>query len=319
MSVKLPTRLSFFPITMFAIVMGLSGLTLVYQKAAGVYGIPEIVGEGLALFDGTVFIVIAGLYLLKWVRYPFAVKEEIQHPVRINFFAATSISFLLLTLVSFPYYPSLSKALWYIGTALHTFLTFYTISAWINRNLEITHSNPAWFIPIVGNVIIPVGGAPFAPTGVLMFYFSIGMLFWLVLFTIILYRIIFHHQLAQKFIPTLFILIAPPAVGFLAYLKITGHIDLMAHFFLSSGLFFTFLLFFMAKSFMRIQFYISWWAFTFPMAAITLAVMAAWHHEPEPVYWWLGSIFLAITTAIVAIVAFRTVEHIFKGEICVQE
>ena len=65
----------------------------------------------------------------------------------------------------------------------------------------------------------------------------------MILFALILYRIIFHHQLVEKFMPTMFIFIAPPAIGFIAYIKIVGQLDLTAQFLYDIGLFFTLLLF----------------------------------------------------------------------------
>ncbi len=312
-------RLRFFPITLFAVIMGFSGLAICYQKASEIFGITDIVGNGLATIDLLLFALIFGTYMLKWIKYPSEVKEEFMHPIRLNFFAAISISMLLLAIVFHPIFSPLAQALFWVGVAVHTFLTFYTISFWINHNFEITHSNPAWFIPIVGNVLIPVSGSGFADPAFLMFYFSLGMLFWIVLFTVIFYRIIFHNQLAQKFIPTLFILIAPPAVGFIAYIKVGGTFDMFAHFLLNIALFFTFLLFFMFKNFTKLKFFISWWAFTFPLAAITIASMLAYHLSGFLTYKIFSVFFLAVTTVVVSIVAVRTVEHMIKKEVCVQE
>jgi tellurite resistance protein len=39
---------------------------------------------------------------------------------------------------------------------------------------------------------------------------------WAVMFTIIMNRIVFHNPLPQKLMPTLFILIAPPAVALIS-------------------------------------------------------------------------------------------------------
>ena len=313
------TRLQFFPIMLFAVVMGFSGLALVYQKAHGLFGFPSFLGNGLAYIDLALFIAVALFYGAKLLRYPDEVKQEFRHPVRINFFAAISISLLLLAIVYEHLCPTLSAATWYAGVVLHTFFTFYTVSFWINHNFEIQHSNPAWFIPIVGNVIIPVGGIHYAPTEFLFFYFSVGLLFWVVLLTIIMNRIIFHNQLAAKFMPTLFILIAPPAVGFIAWYKMTGTLDHFAQFLLMLTLFFTFLIAFMYKNFVKIKFFISWWAFTFPMAAATLAVMLAFSLTHSSFYQLLSWILLVATTLIVSVVAYQTVLHMLKREICVAE
>lgn len=99
------------------------------------------------------------------------------------------------------------------------------VSRWITKNYEIIHSNPAWFLPVVGNIIVPIFGVDVAHKEISWLFFSVGLSFWLLLFTIIVYRIIFHHQLAEKFIPTLFILIAPPAIGFVLLRRIAGEID----------------------------------------------------------------------------------------------
>ncbi len=312
-------RIKNFPIMMFAIVMGLSGLTIVYQKAAVWLGFPSILALGLTLIVTIVFLMIAFLYLAKLLFYFEEVKLEFEHPIRINFFAAASISLVLLSIVYHEISLFVAQILWYTGAILQTFLTFYTISFWINKNMEITHSNPAWFIPIVGNVIVPIGGFGFADREVLIYFFAVGIFFWIVLLPIIVNRIIFHHQLAQKFLPTLFILIAPPAVGVVSYIKITEQFDLFASFLYSIALFFTFLLLFMIKNFLKLQFFISWWAFTFPLTAITIASLSVFHKTHIPFYSAIGMFFLIISTLVIVFVGYKTLYYISKQEICIAE
>lgn len=48
---------------------------------------------------------------------------------------------------------------------------------------------PAWFIPVVGNIIVPLAGVRFAPAEVSWFFFSIGLVFWIVLLAIVMYRL----------------------------------------------------------------------------------------------------------------------------------
>jgi len=312
-------RLKHFPIMMYAIVMGMGGLTIMYQKAGSWLGVPHIIGTLLMYLTTLMFVVISLFYIVKYFKYPEAIKKEFSHPVRINFFAAISISMLMLAIMYKENYESISAAFWYPGTILHFYLTMHTIAYWINNNQELSHSNPAWFIPIVGNVLVPVGGVGFANQGVLMYFFSVGMFFWLVLFAIIFNRIIFHHQLAQKFMPTLFILIAPPAVGFLAYFKMYGEIDHFALFLFSMALFFTILIAFMSKNFIKIKFFISWWAFVFPLASMAIASMLMYHKTGDFALHMLSYIMLAVTTTVIAIVIYQTIVHIKRGEICVQE
>ncbi len=312
-------RLQFFPVMMFAIVMGLSGLSLVFKKLSEVLYFPSIIGTLFTLISTIVFFLILGNYILKLLKYKKEVKEEIIHPIRINFFAAISISTLILSILYRHNLDELSQIFFILGSLLHIILTFYTMKFWINNNLEIQHSNPAWFIPIVGNLIVPIAGKGFVDDSILYFYFSIGIFFWIILFSIILNRIIFHKQFAAKFMPTLFILIAPPAIGFLSYIKLSGELDFFAHILYSLGLFFTILVFTMYKNYINIKFFISWWAFTFPMAAFTLSTIVMYELTSYSFYAYLSYIFMIITTIIVFLVAKQTIAHMMKKEICIME
>lgn len=312
-------RLKYFPVMMFAIVMGLSGLTIAYQKASEVLGFPKAIANMLMYVDLFLFFGILGIYLIKLIKYPKAVSGEWKHPVRINFFAAISISILMLGIITKHPYPSLSATFWYVGTAMHTYLTLYTISFWINHNQELSHSNPAWFIPIVGNVLVPIGGVGLASKIVLMYFFSVGVFFWIILFAILLNRIIFHHQLAQKFMPTLFIFLAPPAVAFLAYYKLYHELDAFALFLYSIALFFTLLLLFMVKVFMGLKYFISWWAFIFPLAAMAIASMVVHHITKDIATLYISYAMIGFATLMTLTVVYQTIKHMFKHEICIQE
>ena len=312
-------RLKFFPIMMYASVMGMSGLTIMYQKAALWLGVTPLIGSVLMLITTVLFFVITLLYALKFLKYFPMVQKEFSHPVRINFFAAISISMAMLAIIYKEQNPFIAALFWYPGALIHFYLTMHTIAFWINNNQELDHSNPAWFIPIVGNVLIPIAGVGFASQGVLLYFFSTGIFFWVILFAILLNRIIFHHQMANKFMPTMFILIAPPAVGFIAYFKIYGVIDTFAMMLFNLALFFTFLIAFMYKNFIRIKFFISWWAFVFPLAAMAISTMLMYHQTQDISLWVLSCTMIVTTTVIITIVIYQTLLHIKKGDICVQE
>ena len=318
--VSIPSnRLQFFPIMMFAIVMGTTGLSIVFSTLQKVFYFPSFLASLFAFVSTMLFFIICYFYGKKILRYKEEVKKEFAHPIRINFFAAVSISLLLLSILYKESISDLSHIFLIFGTFLHLFLTFYTIRFWLNNNPDIQHSNPAWFIPIVGNLIVPIAGVGYMNSQFLTFFFAIGLFFWIILFAIILNRLIFHKQFAPKFMPTLFILIAPPAIGFISYIKLMGTIDFFAQILYSLGLFFTFLVCVMYKNFINIKFFISWWAFTFPMAAITLATILMY----ELTHFWLYALlsygFMFITTIIVFLVAKQTVSHMMKKEICIME
>lgn len=312
-------KCQYFPITAFAIIMGLSGMTIVLDKFSQIDIISPLFFEGALFLTVGLFVLFLLMYLIKLLRFPSEVREDVNHRIRINFFSTISISFLLLSIAFLGFHKTTAEFLWYIGVGLHTFLMFYTVSYWIKKNIDIKFMNPAWFIPVVGNMLVPIAGVQFMPKEINFFFFVTGFFFWIILFVIFLNRVIFHHQLPQKFMPTLLILIAPPSIGFISYIKITNSFDYFATSLLFMAYFFVILILFLYQSFLKLKFYISWWAFTFPIMSVTIASLLAFHKSQELVYKYFSFGFFAIGLIVIVLVTLKTLIMVKKGELCVKE
>ncbi len=320
-----PQRLEHFPVTLFGSVMGLAGLAVAYMRFEHIthaeVGHVHVVGvgEGILFLTTAWFALLTLVYLLKGWRYPAAVLEEFNHPIRVNFFPAYSISLLLLSIGYLELAPKVSFVLWVIATPMHLGYTLKIINVWLTKEFELHTINPAWFIPVVGTILVPIAGVVHADPEISWFFFSVGILFWLVLFTIVIYRIIFHHPLPKKLLPTLFIFIAPPAVGFMAYVKLTGVVDSTARILFYFGVFTFLLLLMQINRFRKLPFFTSWWAYTFPMDALTLSVLLFYAKTKIPLFLYTAYVLLPITTALILYVAWRTVISARQGEICIPE
>ena len=313
-------RLAHFPVAFFAVVMGLSGLTLVWQYAARLLAAPAAIGAGLAVVTVVTFVVLAGFYALKMLRHPAAVREELEHPVRLSFFPAISISLILIGTLLLELVPPLAHGLWAIGTLLHLSLTLYVAGCWMHHErYEIAHINPAWFIPAVGNILVPLAGIPLGYPAISWFFFSVGLLFWIVLLTIVFYRMFFHAPLPARLLPTLFIMIAPPAVGFVAWTRLVGQLDAMGLILVNIGLFLTLLLATQARRFATLPFFLSFWAYSFPLAAITIATFTYHELTGSQALLWLGTGLLGVTTLVIAWLIALTLQAAREGRICVPE
>ena len=313
-------RLENLPISFFSMVMGMAGLTIAWQKAQHVWQWELQINPWLVGLTSGLFLVLLVLYGAKLIRHRKAVLAELKNPVKLNFFPAVSISLLLLSVCFLMVSEDISRLLWMTGTALHLLFTLYVVNVWIHHeHFEVHHLNPAWFIPAVGNVLVPVAGMPLGYVDVSWFFFSVGLLFWMILLTIIFYRILFHDPLPAKLMPTLFILIAPPAVGFVAYMKLTGELDSFARILYYSGLFLTLLLFIQVGRFTRLQFFLSWWAYSFPVAAITIASLLMHELTNSMIYLYIGSGLLLLLTLIVGLLLVRTSRAVRMKKICVPE
>ncbi len=313
-------RIEYMPAAFFSTVMGLSGLTIALQKAdQQIHGLSLLV-DVLALFTAALFLLLLALYGVKAVRFFPAVKKEFRHPIKMSFTATLSISLILLSIISLHRYEHLSFYLWSCGSLLHLVLTLYVLSTWIQHShFEIAHINPAWFIPVVGNILVPIAGVEHANVEISWFFFSIGLVFWLVLFTIITYRVIFHPPMPERLWPTLFIWIAPPAVGFVAYLKLVGEVDSFARVLYYIALFITLLLLVQARRFIKLPFFLSWWAYSFPIAAMSIASFLFGERQHFHFATVVGYVLVSLLAAVILVLVVRTAKAVMRREICVDD
>jgi tellurite resistance protein len=314
------SQLEHFPISFFAMIMGLTGLTLGWRKASEALEWSMTVGHILACLALFAFVILAIIYLVKAMKYPDAIKAELKHPIKLSFFPAMSISLILLSVCFLPMSPAFAQMLWMVGIVLHLGLMLFVLTSWVNHDhFQVGHLNPSWFIPAVGNVLVPITGIPLGFVEISWFYFSIGMIFWIILLVIVFNRVLFHDPLPAKLLPTMFILIAPPAVGFVAYIKLVGDLDSFARILYYIGLFFTLFLVVQAPRFARLPFFLSWWAYSFPMAAITVATFVM--HEKTGIqgFEYLAFVLLAMLTSIILMLLVKTTRAIMGKEICVPE
>ncbi|MDX1353610.1 MAG: C4-dicarboxylate ABC transporter, partial [Thiomicrorhabdus sp.] len=153
-------NIAYFPASFFGMIMGLTGLSIAFIELANLYSSTTILTDftlNLTLFLFTLLIL---MYSYKIVKFPREVIAELKHPIKMNFVPAISISLLLLSIAFYTLgYGQLSKYFWIIGAVLQLSLTYWVLYNWVHHDFFTPeHSNPAWFIPIVGNIVVPIVG-----------------------------------------------------------------------------------------------------------------------------------------------------------------
>lgn len=302
------------PLPLFASVMGLSGLALVWHAMETRWEFAPLASTALTAIAGLIFLILIPAYALKAVRHRDRVMTELRHPVRINFLPAISINLILLGILSRPWLEPLSNMLWLSGAGLQLALTVLIVNVWFNSERPPNSLNPAWFIPAVGNVLVPMAAIPAGYELTAWFFFSAGMFFWVILGTVVFYRLIIGDALEPPMRPTLAILLAPPAVAFLAWLHLNGDAPGAGLTFYFIALLTFLLLIPQIPGFLKLPFFPSWWAYTFPLAAFTAAsfrfdeLTGAIGHAPL--------LLLAIVVNLIIItVAARTIVAVIRGEL----
>ena len=313
-------RLAHYPVTFFAIGMGMMGATLAIRSAERAFALANSASTAVLIGSVVMLLAVAAGYAAKALLHPAEVKAEWQHPVRIAFFPAISISLLLLAAALLERLPQLAHAVWLAGAALQGGLALAVIGSWIgHRSFQQGQLTPAWFIPAVGNVIVPLAGAKLGYTEISWLFFSGGLIFWLVLLTLVMNRLMFHDPLPGRMVPTLMILIAPPAVAFTAWLRLSGEVGPFGHFLLSVAYVFALLVATQAPKFRTMPFALSWWALSFPLAALAIASFGYAEVASSAPHRIIGAGLLALLLAVVAGLILRTGLAIRAGTICLPE
>jgi tellurite resistance protein len=315
------SRLLHLPVSLFATVMGLAGLTVATAKMEQMFALADEVSRGLLFFSLFVYASVLLAYMTKWVRFPQAVKHEFAHPIRLSFFPAASIGAILLSVAILPHSQEIALVFWGVGATVHLIFTLVILSTWMHHEaFQIQHSNPAWFIPMVGNILVPIAGVELGYIEVSWFFFSIGLIIWLPLLAVLLNRFFFHPMLPSKLLPTLFILIAPPAVGFISWMKLHhGVLDDMGRLLYYFALFMTLLMLVQVKHFVKVSFALPWWAYSFPLAAITIATMMMRELVGGAFFEGLSMLLYGALVLLLILLVYKTLQAILAKKVCVPE
>jgi tellurite resistance protein len=302
-------------VTAFSITLGLSGTSLAWRLDGIGLEWSAVVAEVLAWASLTVFAALMALYAAKAVRHPQAVKREWANPITMAFIPTGSISLLLLAATLLPVYRPLATVLWWSGAVFQAMLTLGIVRAWIAQaGINTSHIHPAWFIPVVGNLAAPLAGVEIAGAEVAWLYFGVGILYYLALLPLVLHRLIAVEAMPPKLAPTLAVLIAPPAVGSVAWVRLGGSFDdPLGRVLLAATLFHVLLLATQIDTLRKAPFALSAWAYTFPLASASVALMTASLTLPWAGYRILGAACLIVLTTIVGVLVVRTSKMALRG------
>lgn len=367
---------SYLPISFFGACMGLSAISVAWDKMTRLLQNLTINTENVlapthntnflpstllanfsfalsvsfALLALIAFIGLVSAYAVKILSSFESVKLEFVSPLTRPFFGTFFISLLLLPFalhrLGLP--ESLSLAVWVVGAVLMFIFSVHIVQFWICNKLELSHITPAWIIPVVGLLDLPLALPLFVDKvwvqdfSFIIAGFCVGVgFFWsIVLCALIFARIVFFEKLPEKLMPTLVILLAPFGAGVSAYavliqdFSFLSGVDTLSYTLLFIGLF---LLFALLPQVFQIgkccPFRISWWAISFPLAAMCIASLKitqsltlsrlksqfdesyAFVSNDEMFFVVLSSMLLIAVTLTFIWLLMRTLSGIIKGEL----
>jgi tellurite resistance protein len=307
----------------YAPVMGLSGLSLAWHQARPLMGeAADGVSLAVGLLAALAFAVLAVATLLRLQRYPQAWADDRKHPVRHTFIATLPISLILLPAVAVAQAGPglLAHAVWWLGAVSQLVLTVWVVGRWWRGNaaggLQWASATPALFLPIVGNVLVPLAGVPLGHAEWSAAQFGIGLMFWPVVLTLIVVRIALQGLWPERLLPSAFIFIAPPAAVGLSALQL-GAPPLVAWGLWGMGMFTLLWVGTLGKRIAAQPFGLAHWGLSFPLASLTALTLRL--ATPGTAMAVLGPALLALVSLVIAALALATWRGLRDGTLLTPE
>lgn len=310
----------YFPIPLFASVMGFAAVTIAVNQLELMYHMNQLLSTLLLIVTTLLFLLNISMLIYRFMRYRDDVIKDFNHPIKMNFFAAISISLLLLAVAYINMSMSFSFVLWILGAIIQLGLTLVILTKLMwGPSIKLAQMTPVSFIPIVGNLVVPLAGSQHVSAHINWIFYGIGIFFSIVYMTMFFYRMFFHESLPKKLIPSIFILLAPPSVGYVSYVGIVGNVDAFAHILYGIAFFIGLFLLFQLKPIMEPPFFISSWALSFPSGAITIATVRMFNETGHAFYQWLYLVQMVGLLLLVTYLSWKTIQLVREGSLCIPE
>jgi len=264
----------------------------------------------LRVVFGTLSLVALALLLLRLVYDARNFREELRNPAVAGIACTIPMGISILSTYIQPVVPSLAMAVWISMVALHLALMAYFTWAFMLR-LDVRKVLPAYFVTYVGiavgAVVAPVYGAFLLGQAL----FWLGFASYLVLLPMILYRTVVVRGIPEPLLPTAAIFAAPASLCLAGYLSSfqSREFWLVAVLFGMSLVSYAAVLFILPRL-MRLRFYPSCSAFTFPLVISAIATNSTYAYLLTegidlPVIRYLAWLEIALALALIVFVLVR--------------
>jgi len=310
------------PASFIGLVLGLVGLGDCWRVAAKPWGYPHVIDEAVMAVAFAVWVLVMALYIGKWLWARDEAIAELNHPVQNCFIGLSGVATMLAAVaIAPPHSTGLPLALAVVGGAITlAYGVYFTARQWTGER-ELETASPALYLPTVaGNFVTAFVSGYFGHEALGELFLGAGMLSWLALESLISHRMTFVKAMAPPMRPAMGIMLAPPVVGCLAYLFVTGGVsgtkpDLFAQALLGYGLFQMALLLRLLPWIAKQPFGASYWAFSFGVTALAFDAIVFMLRGQTGYIEWLCVALFVLANLTMAILIVGTLWRLTQGKL----
>ena len=302
------------PPNLFAIVLGIAGLAQAWEAAIALLGTPRAIPDALAILDAALLLALVGAYL---AQGPHTVLADLRDPVLSPFVSASVLTAMILATTLAGDAFAAGRVLVIVFLAATVGLGGWLTGQWMTGGIEPDAVHAGYFLPTAAGALIGANAAAQVHLHALAeASFGIGVICWILLASAILSRLFSRPALPAALVPTMAIELGVAAVAGTAYFAVAGRtVSFMASALGGYAVLMALVQVRLIPVYRRLSFTPGFWSFTFSYAAAASDAFVWLTITKPPGATGYAITVIALLTAFVAWIAFRTAVLAVRGDL----
>jgi tellurite resistance protein len=296
------------PAALFGVVLGVAGLGFDWRSAHRAWGVPSAIGETILAIAAIIWAVLLVLYAAKCVFARDDAVVELGHPVQCCFVGLIGVATMLIGGAALPYSRAVAWVFFAPGAVFTLgFALWRTGLLWHGERDPATTTAVLYLPAVAGSFVTAAVVAALGYRDWGQLAFGAGIFSWIAIESVLLHRLYTGAVMPAALRPTLGLQLAPPVVGAVAYLYVTGGApDVAARVLLGYGLLQALLLLRLLPWIMEQGFAASYWAFSFGVTALANAPLVMIIHGETGAVAELAPVLFCAANVVVGSLAIRS-------------
>lgn len=274
-----PGSIDRVPLNTFAIALGLTGVASTWSAATIVATIPPQITQVFWVASAAATLWLITAHAVRGRRSGKPLRRQLRDPVQGPFAVIAPLVGMLIgtdALRWLRWLPTVGATIVIVSMIATAAYAGWLVSTWMTGRIELGAVHGGYILPTVAGGFLTATAADALGLHALGWAaFGVGCLFWVVMTTLLIARMISRPALPDALVPTLAVTMAPPAVGGLALFALTDHAASPLSFAFAgiTGILAIAQLAAIPR-YRRIRFSLGFWSFTFPVAAVATYAIA---------------------------------------------
>ncbi|MCS6560550.1 MULTISPECIES: transporter [Curtobacterium] len=297
------------PLNTLAVPFGLAGFAETWSYAAPVLHLPTVVPQVFWAIAAIAWVWLLGAHAVRGARVRERLVDQLRHPSQGPIAALVPATAMLLGVDLARFVPVAGQVVVLAAVATAAGFAAWLLSTWFEGRLALESVHGGYLLPTVAAALVASVATHEVGVGWLSWpALGVGVFFWGVMTGLLLIRLAFRPALPGPLVPTMAILVAPPAVATLSVFALTdGAVTLPVQAIAGLGVLMVLVQLALLPRYVRLAFSLGFWSFVFPAAAVATAAVEWFRALALPSAWIPTAALLALLSVLVAVVGARSI------------